>query len=1218
MIQERAPDRSIAVRAVAHPFQVASADYFIPEGLSVAQMVARIQPQEALRLNGHVFIGDRYIDVKDWDETIPQAGDIVSIRLVPSGGKGGGKNPLRTLVSIAVLAAGAYFAPVIAGSLGVTSTLGTALIKAGVGIVGSLLANAVAPPAKPKLNDLSYQSVKDSPTLFIEGARNQARPFSPIPVILGRHLRVPDLGADTYTETIGDAQYVRQLFIWGYGPLNVSDIKIGETPIGNFQDVEIEHYLDGTLPSKINLYPNTVEQADYSILVSQSAGWQVRTTELDTDEIIVDITFDRGLVAFNDQGKRNNTTVQFEIGYAEAGSGIFTDQTYTLTLSQTSAVRRSYRFVVPVGQYDVRLRRLTGDSSSDHLFNSFYWTALRSVKYTPPVLRAGLAFSVIRMKATDQLNGQIDQLNAVCEAIIPDWDSGTESWIEQPTSNPASIYRYVAQGLPNKRPMADARVNLAQLQYWHEKNDARGFTYNAVIDYETRVGAILDEVAASGRARRTLMDGKLSVIIDEEKPVPVQHFTPRNSWGYQGEISYPKVPHAFRCQFVNQDKNWAQDERIVYADGYDENNATEFETLEFPGVTDPDAIFILAREHLATVILRPEIHSFYADVEHLVCTRGDPIRFTHDVCLIGLGSARVVSVQGDGGDPENAVSVTFDNDLTMEDGKNYSVRFRLADGTTLLKQLETDNGTARTYNFKTPFLMTEAPAAGDLAMFGELGKESLDLIILSIDPGPDYTARIRAVDAAPEIFSAAGGFIPPHDSLISTPPGMQRPMAPEIRSIQSDEEAIVRNIDGTFYTQMIITLNNRNTIPVRSIIKIKRSGASDYDYATPVSASAEKIILTGLDDNTYYDIEIRYAAINPVSSLAANILSSPITQANVLFVGESGRPDDVQNLRIQIVNTLAILTWDPVDNVDLSHYEIRFTTNTIEPSWNAAQRVLSNIRDTRVPVLVQFGTYLVKAVDRTNNESLNATTVSTTAEEIIALNVVETLSEAPSFSGSKTNCEIDAGVLQLTDASLMEGVYEFSSNIDLGEVYTCRVTPVIEANGENPSNTLNSWSSLASVSSLAGSDPGNWRVQLQIRTTNDDPGGTPIWTDWQDFLVGDYGFRAAQFRLVLLSLDGFTTPNVVELSVEIDMPDRLEGAEDVSVGTGGLSVSYSPAFKAKPVIAITPKNFQTGDYFTVTGDDRTGFTINIYDATDTPVARTIDWIAKGYGRELSL
>src|SRR5581483_7678087 len=103
-------------------------------------------------------------------------------------------------------------------------------------------------------------------------------------------------------------------------------------------------------------------------------------------------------------------------------------------------------------------------------------------------------------------------------------------WITRETQNPASHFRYALQYEAGSRGLPDARVDLATLQYWHEQNTARGFSYNAVIDFTTTLGAQLDEIAAAGRASRAIMDGKWSVVIDEPKDTPVQLFTPRNSW----------------------------------------------------------------------------------------------------------------------------------------------------------------------------------------------------------------------------------------------------------------------------------------------------------------------------------------------------------------------------------------------------------------------------------------------------------------------------------------------------------------------------------------------------------------------------------------------------------------------------------------------------------------------------------------------------------------
>src|SRR5947207_5375360 len=67
------------------------------------------------------------------------------------------------------------------------------------------------------------------------------------------------------------------------------------------------------------------------------------------------------------------------------------------------------------------------------------------------------------------------------------------------------------------------------------------------------------------------------------------------------------------------------------------------------GGTSPAQAWKDGRYHIATARLRPETYSFFADIEHIVCTRGDLIRFTHDVPMFGLMSARVKSLTTSGG-----------------------------------------------------------------------------------------------------------------------------------------------------------------------------------------------------------------------------------------------------------------------------------------------------------------------------------------------------------------------------------------------------------------------------------------------------------------------------------------------------------------------------------------------------------------------------------------
>ena len=105
-----------------------------------------------------------------------------------------------------------------------------------------------------------------------------------------------------------------------------------------------------------------------------------------------------------------------------------------------------------------------------------------------------------------------------------------------------------------------------------------------LIIYKIRDLSVYDTlvaIASAGRAAVSQRDGKWGVVWDEESDLIVQHFTPRNSSDFQSTRAYVDMPHGFRVSFINKDNNYLSDERIVYADGYDETNATEFEGLSF-------------------------------------------------------------------------------------------------------------------------------------------------------------------------------------------------------------------------------------------------------------------------------------------------------------------------------------------------------------------------------------------------------------------------------------------------------------------------------------------------------------------------------------------------------------------------------------------------------------------------------------------------------------
>ncbi len=187
----------------------------------------------------------------------------------------------------------------------------------------------------------------------------------------------------------------------------------------------------------------------------------------------------------------------------------------------------------------------------------------------------------------------------------------------------------------------------------------------------------------------------------------------------------------------------------------------------------------------------------------------------------------------------------------------------------------------------------------------------------------------------------------------------------------------------------------------------------------------------------------------------------------------------------------------------------------------------------------------------------------------------------------------------------------------VGQVFTSRVTATVKVQRAEYVSLFDSREGL--FDDAVGTFDGDVQafddtnVELLVAVTEDDPAGTPTYTDFAPFFVGDYKARAFKFRARLTSTDEQASPEVTELSVSIDMPDRTIAVADTASGAGAKAITFSPAFKDLQGIGITAQNLNSGDYYAITAKSATGFTITFFNSSNTAVDRTFDFVAKGYG-----
>ena len=344
-------------------------------------------------------------------------------------------------------------------------------------------------------------------------------------------------------------------------------------------------------------------------------------------------------------------------------------------------------------------------------------------------------------------------------------------------------------------------------------------------------------------------------------------------------------------------------------------------------------------------------------------------------------------------------------------------------------------------------------------------------------------------------------------------------------------------------------------------------------------------------------------------------------------------PSALVGLRLDVVNSVATLAWEPVPELDVKlggSINIRHTRNT-SATWDSALPLTEVAgRSTSTVVSLLPGKYLARAVD---SSGVGGPVVEVWSDAQVPLpsNVALIISESPGFPGVAVNAAAADGLLKLCGAgfwddipdvdallgdadkfggSLPSATYRFSALADLGYVYDCRLTANVEAVLYDDGSYIDTIADFDLLESIDGDPPSGASLSLWVRTSDVSP---PAWSAWKPFVVGDY--RARQFDFELRGSVEQTTHwiDVSKLEVVIDMPDRIEGGNDIPVPVGGLSITYDPPFSAPPAVSLTAQGLSPGDWLDVSTKTAAGFIVFIRNSDGVALSgRSIDYIAKGY------
>ena len=414
------------------------------------------------------------------------------------------------------------------------------------------------------------------------------------------------------------------------------------------------------------------------------------------------------------------------------------------------------------------------------------------------------------------------------------------------------------------------------------------------------------------------------------------------------------------------------------------------------------------------------------------------------------------------------------------------------------------------------------------------------------------------------------------------------------------------------------------------IVEYKLNADSTWIFETTTRRTTADIL-----DLAPGDYDVRVKAVNTVG-----VSSSYTTITSQTIQGLTANPADITGLSVVALNDQAHISWDLASDLDVKHGgKIRFRhsnvtdgTATWASSTDIGSAVAGHNTDTVLPLLA--GTYMARAVDSTGNESLTeASHVITTVPNITKMNRILTVTENPSFTGTKTGLDTVDNILKFESTDLIDdrtanidtwtffdsntgvdttGVYEFDG-ADLGSILTSRVTHAISFTTFEVGDYIDSRTSLIDTWTDFDNPPADLNLDLYVSTTNDAVAGSPTWSAWSKFKTGDFTCRGYKFKLTASSADSDHQFNLSELSVDIDMPDRVQGAKDITSGAGVKSIVYSDSFyDSNPSVGITANDMASGDYFTIANKSATGFDVTFYNSSDTAVSKSFNWQARGY------
>lgn len=851
-------------------------------------------------------------------------------------------------------------------------------------------------------------------------------------------------------------------------------------------------------------------------------------------------------------GDLSGASVQIAIDVNNAGGGWQEVRTDTISGKTMNRYQRSYRIDLPApGPWQVRVRRISPDSTQANLQNKTFWDSFTEIidaklRYPNSALVAlridAAQFQRIPTRGYDIRGLRVrvpSNYSPATRQYTGNWDGTFQiAW----TDNPAWCFYDL---LTNERYGLGAYLDPAQVDKWALYEIGRycdelvpdgfgglepRFTCNLYLQTRQEAYAVIQQMAAIFRGMAWWSQGAITAVADMPAD-PVALFTAANVVGgvftYAGSSARSRHTVALVTWNDPADLYRQKIEYVEDPQGIARFGVRETEVVAV-GCTSRGQAHRVGRWLLYTERMETETVTFRAALDGAFVYPGAVI-LVQDAARAGQRfGGRVVSA--------TQTVIELDAAVQIEPGKTYSLSCVLPDGSVQTRAVVNAPGSHTALTLASA--LTAAPLAGSVWVLAASDLSPSAWRVISVRELEEAQVEITALSHRPDKYAAIEQDLalePLRTTTLAGPPAAPTDLA-VAESLYLVNAAVVAGR---------ATVSWQGNAPRYEVRWQRETG----------NPSRAETVAPSLD----------IAPIEPgrytFSVVAMDILGRRSAAATLVreIAGVTAPPQDVTGLTVRAMSGLALVSWDRATDLDVvvgGDIEIRWTPRVDEAaSWNDAVILPDgehNGAASNAVVSLAQGTYFAKFVDAGGRYSMNAARFVATEAIVTGWQTVATSVQHAAFAGVKSGTFADGGQLQLANATLIDdygamdgiagvdteggvlamGEYAFDAVLDLGASASRRFHAHIRAMSYDAADLIDART--AAVDDWTNLHGDIDECSATVFASLSDDGAA--WGPWTPFLVADMAGRYARFKAVLESGNPQHNIAVSELSVAVRIP----------------------------------------------------------------------------------